>query len=142
MSEFAARFPVHVYWEDTDAGGIVYHSNYLKYMERARSDLVGRLDVPQASALTSPDGQLFVAVNAALRFRRTATLDDDLTVVTRVKQLRRASIVFEQNIFKGEELVTEGEVRVGCVNRSTMAPAPMSETLYERIRKMLDAAQD
>lgn len=142
MSKFAARFPVHVYWEDTDAGGIVYHSNYLKYMERARSDLMRRLDVSQASALTSPDGQLFVAVNAALRFRRTATLDDDLTVVTRVKQLRRASIVFEQNIFKGEELVTEGEVRVGCVNRSTMAPAPMSETLYKRIREMLDAAQD
>lgn len=141
MSEFAARFPVHVYWEDTDAGGIVYHSNYLKYMERARSDLMRRLDVSQASALTSPDGQLFVAVNAALRFRRTATLDDDLTVVTRVKQLRRASIVFEQNIFKGEELVTEGEVRVGCVNRTTLSPAPMSETLYERIREMLDAAE-
>lgn len=141
MSEFAARFPVHVYWEDTDAGGIVYHSNYLKYMERARSDLMRRLDVSQAAALTSPDGQLFVAVNASLRFRRTATLDDDLTVVTRVKQLRRASIVFEQNIFKGDELVTEGEVRVGCVNRSTMAPAPMSGTLYERIRAMLDAAQ-
>lgn len=141
MTEFAARFPVHVYWEDTDAGGIVYHSNYLKYMERARSDLMRRLDVSQASALTAPDGQLFVAVNATLRFRRTATLDDDLTVVTRVKQLRRASIVFEQNIFKGDALVTEGEVRVGCVNRTTMAPAPMRETLYERIRGMLDAAQ-
>ena len=126
MSQFTARFPVHIYWEDTDAGGIVYHSNYLKYMERARSDLMQRLAVSQAGELTNPDGQLFVAASVSIRYRRAARLDDDLTVVTRVKQLRRASIVFEQNVVNAKgELVTEGEVRVGCVSRSTLAPSAM-----------------
>ena len=66
MSQFTARFPVHIYWEDTDAGSIVYHSNYLKYMERARSDLMRRLAVSQAGELTNPDGQLFVAASDPL----------------------------------------------------------------------------
>ncbi|KAB7660327.1 YbgC/FadM family acyl-CoA thioesterase [Sutterella seckii] len=142
MSQFTARFPVHIYWEDTDAGGIVYHSNYLKYMERARSDLMRRLAVSQAGELTNPDGQLFVAASVSIRYRRAARLDDDLTVVTRVKQLRRASIVFEQNVVNAKgELVTEGEVRVGCVNRSTLAPSAMKDELYERICRLLDEAE-
>ena len=90
MSEYAARLPVHIYWEDTDAGGIVYHSNYLKYMERARSDMMRALNVSQAAELESPDGRIFVAANVSIRYRRAARLDDDLTVVTRVKALRRA----------------------------------------------------
>lgn len=142
MSQFTARFPVHIYWEDTDAGGIVYHSNYLKYMERARSDLMQRLAVSQAGELTNPDGQLFVAASVSIRYRRAARLDDDLTVVTRVKQLRRASIVFEQNVVSAKgELVTEGEVRVGCVSRSTLAPSAMKNELYERICRLLDEAE-
>ncbi|MDO5530810.1 tol-pal system-associated acyl-CoA thioesterase [Sutterella sp.] len=135
-----ARFPVEVYWEDTDAGGIVYHSNYLKYMERARSDLMRKLNVSQAAALTDPNGYLFVAASVTIRYRRAAKLDDRLTVVTRVTALRRASIVFEQNVMRGDELITEGEVRVGCVSRSTMSPAAMPDELYERIRALLDAA--
>ena len=65
MPEFTAEFPVEVYWEDTDAGGIVYHSNYLKFMERARSNLLKELKVAQANSLTDPDGVLFVAVSVA-----------------------------------------------------------------------------
>lgn len=96
MPEFTAEFPVEVYWEDTDAGGIVYHSNYLKFMERARSNLLKELKVAQANSLTDPDGVLFVAVSVAIRYRRAAKLEDHLTVRTRIKTLRRASIVFEQ----------------------------------------------
>ena len=117
MPEFTAEFPVEVYWEDTDAGGIVYHSNYLKFMERARSNLLKELKVAQANSLTDPDGVLFVAVSVAIRYRRAAKLEDHLTVRTRIKTLRRASIVFEQNVYRGSELITEGEVRVGAVSR-------------------------
>ena len=131
MPEFTAEFPVEVYWEDTDAGGIVYHSNYLKFMERK---------VAQANSLTDPDGVLFVAVSVAIRYRRAAKLEDHLTVRTRIKTLRRASIVFEQNVYRGSELITEGEVRVGAVSRRTMAPAAMPESLYEKIRALLDLA--
>ena len=136
MPEFTAEFPVEVYWEDTDAGGIVYHSNYLKFMERARSNLLKELKVAQANS----DGVLFVAVSVAIRYRRAAKLEDHLTVRTRIKTLRRASIVFEQNVYRGSELITEGEVRVGAVSRRTMAPAAMPESLYEKIRALLDLA--
>ena len=129
MPEFTAEFPVEVYWEDTDAGGIVYHSNYLKFMERARSNLLKELKVAQANSLT------------AIRYRRAAKLEDHLTVRTRIKTLRRASIVFEQNVYRGSELITEGEVRVGAVSRRTMAPAAMPESLYEKIRALLDLAE-
>ena len=141
MPEFTAEFPVEVYWEDTDAGGIVYHSNYLKFMERARSNLLKELKVAQANSLTDPDGVLFVAVSVAIRYRRAAKLEDHLTLRTRIKTLRRASIVFEQNVYRGSELITEGEVRVGAVSRRTMAPAAMPESLYEKIRALLDLAE-
>ena len=68
----------------------------------------------------------------AIRYRRAAKLEDHLTVRTRIKTLRRASIVFEQNVYRGSELITEGEVRVGAVSRRTMAPAAMPESLYEK----------
>lgn len=136
MAEFITEFPVEVYWEDTDAGGIVYHSNYLKYMERARSAMLKSLKVSQTES-----GYLFVAASVSIRYRRAARLEDSLTVRTRILQLRRASIVFEQNIWRGSELITEGEVRIGVVSRSTMAPAAMPEALYEKIRSLLESAQ-
>ena len=142
MPEYPARFPVRIYWEDTDAGGIVYHSNYLKYMERAHSDMMRALGLPQAGELARPDGRIFVAADVSIRYRRAARLDDDLTVVTRVKLLRRASIVFEQNVFRGDELVTEGVVRVACVSRATMTPCEMPEAVHELIRSVIGAAAE
>lgn len=141
MSPIVREFPVRIYWEDTDAGGIVYHSNYLKYMERARSDLMRVLGVSQEASLRDPDGIIFVAASIEIRYRRAAKLDDDLTVKTRVKSLGRASIVFEQNIWRGGELMTEGTVRVGAVSRRTMSPSPMAESLYDEIKAFLAAAE-
>ena len=69
-STFTDRFPVRIYWEDTDAGGIVYHANYLKYMERARSELLARLEVSQQDERQRPDGVLFVVVAVDLRYHR------------------------------------------------------------------------
>ena len=130
MSSFLARHPIRIYWEDTDAGGIVYHANYLKYMERARSDLLREIGASQAESLADDDGVIFVAASVSIRYRRGAKLDDDLEVRTRVKSLGRASIVFEQNIWRADELITEGEVRVGAVSRRTMAPTAMPKALY------------
>lgn len=137
MSAIARELPVRIYWEDTDAGGIVYHSNYLKYMERARSDLLRALGVSQEASLKDPDGIIFVAASAELRYRRAAKLDDELTVKTRVKSLGRASLVFEQNVWRGDELLTEGIIRVGAVSRRTMSPAPMPDELYEKIKAFI-----
>lgn len=128
-----STFPVRVYWEDTDAGGIVYHSNYLKYMERARSELIRALGISQEAERNNPEGLLFVAASVSIRYRRAARLDDELVVKTRVKSLGRASIVFEQNVWRGDELITEGEVRVGTISRAHMVPTPMPQDLYDKI---------
>lgn len=138
MADYPARFPVHIYWEDTDAGGIVYHSNYLKYMERARSDMMRVLNLSQSEELARPDGRIFVAADVSIRYRRAAKLDDDLMVVTRIKLLRRASIIFEQNVYRGEELITEGTVRVACVNRATMSPCEMPDVMHKRMLAFLE----
>ena len=140
MQDSTGSFPVRVYWEDTDAGGIVYHSNYLKFMERARSELIRSLGISQEAERSDPEGLLFVAASVSIRYRRGAKLDDDLEVRTRVKSLGRASIVFEQNIWRADELITEGEVRVGAVSRRTMAPAAMPKALYERIAEFTRGA--
>ena len=129
-----AHFPVRVYWEDTDAGGIVYHANYLRFMERARSDLLRQIGFSQDGQRGREDGILFVVASAELTYHRGAKLDDDLTVSTRIEKLGRASMIFEQIITRGEERITSANVRVGVVNAVTMAPARMPADVYEKIQ--------
>ena len=129
-----AQFPVRVYWEDTDAGGIVYHANYLRFMERARSDLLRQIGFSQDGQRSREDGILFVVASAELTYHRGAKLDDDLTVNTHIEKLGRASMIFEQIITRGEERITTGRIRVGVVNALTLAPTPLPPDVYEKIR--------
>ena len=129
-----AHFPVRVYWEDTDAGGIVYHANYLRFMERARSDLLRQIGFSQDGQRGREDGILFVVASAELTYHRGAKLDDDLTVNTRIEKLGRASMIFEQIITRGDERITTGRIRVGVVNALTLAPTPLPPGVYEKIR--------
>ena len=138
-STFIDRFPVRVYWEDTDAGGIVYHANYLKYMERARSELLIRLGISQQEERQRADGVLFVVAGIELRDHRAAVLDDNLTVVTTIRQIRRASLEFEQNIFRAEERITTGTVRVACVSVANMRPAPIPDDMFHRIQDLISS---
>ena len=87
------RFPVRVYWEDTDAGGIVYHANYLKFMERARSDMLRRIGFGQNDQRGREDGVLFVVASLNIAYHRAAVLDDDLEVITSIEKLGRASLI-------------------------------------------------
>lgn len=132
------RFPVRVYWEDTDAGGIVYHANYLKFMERARSDLLRQLGFGQDAQRDREDGVLFVVASLSINYHRGAKLDDDLEVVTRLEKLGRASLIFEQNIYRGDVRMTTGRVRVGVISARTHAPTPIPDDLYEKIRPFLE----
>ncbi len=134
-----ARFPIRVYWEDTDAGGIVYHANYLKFMERARSDLLRQLGFGQDAQRDRDDGVLFVVASLNINYHRAAKLDDDLEVVTRLEKLGRASLIFEQNIFRGEERITTGKVRVGVIGARSHMPTPIPDDLYEKIRPWAEA---
>lgn len=125
-------FPVRVYYEDTDAGGVVFYANYLKYMERARTELLRSFGFDQ-HLLAVEDDALFAVVKVTVNYRRPARLDDALEVSARVTHLGRSSMVFEQSIRRGDgELLCDGEVRVACL---TAAFKPRS--IPESIRKSL-----
>ena len=131
------RFPVRVYWEDTDAGGIVYHANYLRFMERARSDMLRRIGFGQNEQRGREDGVLFVVAFLNITYHRGAVLDDDLDVITSIEKLGHASMIFEQKILRGEEPIATGKVRVGVIGAKSYAPTPLPDDLYETIKAFM-----
>jgi acyl-CoA thioester hydrolase len=104
---FAAR----VYFEDTDFSGIVYHANYLRYMERARSDMVRQLGMDQNAAYESGEG-VYAVVDLTMKYLSPAKLDDDLVVISTVKKLRAASVIIDQKIMRGMDQITSASVHV------------------------------
>ena len=103
------RFAVRVYFEDTDAAGIVYYANYLKFIERARSDLLRLLGVDQRAAMETREGAYAVA-EARIKYHRPAKLDDDLLVVSTVSAVRGASVTIHQRVRRGEELLADATI--------------------------------
>jgi acyl-CoA thioester hydrolase len=103
------RFALRVYFEDTDTAGIVYYANYLRFMERARSDMLRAIGVDQRAALESGEG-VYAVAEAQIKYRRPAKLDDALLVVSRVAEVRAASCVIHQRVMRGEEILTDATV--------------------------------
>ncbi|MGF1549153.1 MAG: tol-pal system-associated acyl-CoA thioesterase [Sphingomonadaceae bacterium] len=103
------HFACRVYFEDTDAAGIVYYANYLKYMERARSDMLRALGIDQRAALEGGEG-VYAVAEVHIRYRRPARLDDALLVLSRPTAIRAASAVIQQRVMRGEELLAAAEV--------------------------------
>ena len=127
----AFSFPIRVYWEDTDAGGIVFYANYLKFFERARTEWLRSLGLAQHQ-LKQTTGGMFVVTESNVRYVRPARLDDELIVTATVKEIGKASMIIEQQaLLKAEQsipsiaLLCEGSVRIGWVNASTLQPARM-----------------
>ncbi|MGB7407467.1 MAG: YbgC/FadM family acyl-CoA thioesterase [Pontixanthobacter sp.] len=107
-------YAVRVYYEDTDLSGIVYHANYLRWFERARSDVLRMLDIDQRAAIEAGQGAYAVA-DMQLRYLRPAKLDDDVVIQTRCTQVKAASVVMQQQAFRQQELLCEATLRVGFV---------------------------
>ncbi|CAM3608797.1 tol-pal system-associated acyl-CoA thioesterase [Bordetella flabilis] len=118
---------VRVYYEDTDAGGVVFYANYLKYMERGRTEWLRALGFDQ-SRLARESGLLFVVRNLDMAYRRPARLDDVLTIRSRVTRVGRASIHFAQRAERSGELLAEGNIQVCCVD-VVMKPAELPAEL-------------
>ena len=116
---------VRVYWEDTDAGGVVFYANYLKFFERARTEWLRALGVGQ-QALRDSTGAIFVVTNTSVRFRAPARLDDELRVTVFLRQRGTASMTIAQQAWRGSvgegTLLVEGEIRIGCVDHGTFRP--------------------
>ncbi len=128
------QIPVRVYYEDTDAAGIVYHANFLKYMERARTEWLRALGFEQ-NDLAQRFNLAFVVRSAALDFQRPARFNDSLQSICRLQRCGRASIEFEQDVVaETGSLLCRGQIRVGCVNLREMAAMRMPEEIYLRIR--------
>jgi acyl-CoA thioester hydrolase len=103
------RFALSVYFEDTDAYGIVYYANYLKFMERARSDMIRAVGVDQAAELKT-SGSAYAVVEVDIKYRRPARLGEDLQVVSTVEQVRASSVDIQQRVMRGPELLTNATV--------------------------------
>jgi len=119
---------IRVYWEDTDAGGVVFYANYLKFFERARTEWLRSVGVEQR-VLQAETGCIFVVSEVHLRYLASARLDDLLTVGVRTLQQGKASMELEQQVWRGDTLLAEGRVRVGCVNAVTMRPCRIPNTI-------------
>ncbi len=119
--------PIRVYWEDTDAGGVVYHASYVRFLERARSEWLRARGVEQGMLLR--DEGVLLAIHAMrLDFRRPARLDDLLEVTTELTRRRSASLVMRQTIARGDERLVDAEVRAACLDRD-FRPRPLPERL-------------
>jgi acyl-CoA thioester hydrolase len=117
-------FPVRIYWEDTDAGGVVYHASYIRFLERGRTEFLRAHGVDQG-ALLRETGAAFVVRRLAVEFLRPARLDDLVTVETAPARIGRASLILEQAIRHGPDLLVEAQVTCACVRggRASRLPA-------------------
>ena len=108
------HFALRVYFEDTDVSGVVYHGNYLKYMERARSDMLRAAGIDQRAAIESGEG-VYVVADLAIKYRASAKLDDDLVVLSEVLEVRAASCTIHQRVIRGQEVLSEARVTAAFV---------------------------
>ena len=111
------RFPIRVYFEDTDLSGIVYHANYLRYMERARSDMLRLAGIDQR-AHQEAGGGAYAVTALAIRYRAPAKLDDALVVLTILRQVRAASVDIQQRVMRGRAILTQADVTAALVGAS------------------------
>jgi tol-pal system-associated acyl-CoA thioesterase len=132
---FAYSFPVRVYFENTDAGGVVYHAEYLKFLERARTEWLRHLGFDH-QALARLHHAMFVVTAVAIDFIKPARLDDTLSVGVHLESLGKARCVFAQDIRREDETLVKAKVTVACVTDLAMKPVEIPPAL----RKKMEAA--
>jgi acyl-CoA thioester hydrolase len=133
-------WPIRVYYEDTDAGGVVYHSNYLKYLERARSEWLRALGFEQ-DRLMSDEQVVFAVRSVAIDYLKPARFNDELRVRTRVGKLGTASIDFEQRIERADGLaVSAAKVTVVCIDMQAFRPRALPVNIQLAIKRCIDHA--
>jgi len=129
----AFRFPVRVYWEDTDAGGVVFYANYLKFFERARTEWLRSLGIEQQT-LADTSGVVFVVRSTSVEYNAPARLDDQLQIRTDIERVGPASVQFAQEAWREGVLLASGQIRVGCVDKITFRPAPIPAPVLATIK--------
>ena len=127
-------WPVRVYYEDTDSGGVVYYANYLKFMERARTEYLRSLGFEQ-DRLRKEQGVLFAVHSLQVNYRQPARFNDTLDISAEISDIRRTSLTFSQHVLQhGEgDLLCEGQVRIACVEDGSFRPTPIPETIRSEL---------
>lgn len=135
MASPVFTWPVRVYWEDTDAGGIVYYANYLKFMERARTEWLRALGLEQGP-LQENEGLIFVIVDTQLQFKKPAHYGDQLSITATVTEHTRATLTFTQTVLRDSaagEVLVAGDVRVACLDAKLFRPRGLPKTLVAQL---------
>jgi acyl-CoA thioester hydrolase len=128
----AFTWPIRVYWEDTDAGGIVFYANYLKFFERARTEWLRALGITQ-SRLRDESGGIFVVSETTVRYLAPSRLDDELLVTAQLEAAGRASLIIAQKAFRGDTLLCDGTIRIGWVDAATLRPERIPPAILQAL---------
>ncbi len=132
MTSVVFSHALRVYWEDTDAGGVVFYANYLKFFERARTEWLRARGIGQ-QRLRDESGAIFIVTDTALKYLAPARLDDALQISVELSALGRASLVFQQQAWRADTLLCQGSIRVGCVDALTFRPRRLPPTVLEAL---------
>ena len=132
MTEFSV--PMRVYIEDTDAGGIVYYANYLKFMERARTEYMRSLGYGKVALF---DGLQLVVHDLQLKYHKPAVLDDEIIVSAKLTGVTRVTFSMSQTVYLGDQLLVEGSVRVACINADTKRPNAVPKEMFEHLTRQI-----
>ena len=132
-------WPVRVYYEDTDSGGVVYYANYLKFMERARTELLRSLGFQQDQLQQELD-IIFAVHSANIQYKKPARFNDELKVITSIALLGKASILFKQTVYLvsspgGDEVLAEAEIKIACLKAESFIPKSIPASIKEKIKK-------
>lgn len=137
MSTFA--FPVRIYWEDTDAGGVVFYANYLKFFERARTEWLRAAGVEQQQLREETDA-MFVVAEVQTRYLSAARLDDVLRITVHIEEQGAASMVIAQEAWRGDTLLAQGRIRIGCVQAASLKPCRIPKQVLAALSAVDSAA--
>lgn len=130
--------PIRVYYEDTDAAGVVYYATYLRFCERGRTECLREIGFEQA-ALLAAQRLAFVVRSVEAHYRSPARLDDALEVLSRVESLGGASLVFAQRVVRGADLLFDGRFRIACVHVDKQRPVPLPQAVRSRLERLVQA---
>lgn len=140
MSGAEFSYKLRVYIEDTDAGGIVYYVNYLKFMERARTEMMRSLGFGKDYIFNRD--LMFVVRDVAVRYRLPAQLDDELAITAAIRELGGATMRLQQTVRRGDQLLAEGEVTIACVDRAGVKPRRLPREMLQSLRAAWPAGSE
>ena len=132
VSHLPFKWSIRIYFEDTDSGGVVYHSNYLKFMERARTEWLRSLQINQAE-LKKKDKIMFVVANVNIDYKKAARFNDELDIETSLDNIGASKVDLTQNIMKNSDLYTSAKVNIACIHSETFKPQRIPKLIKQKM---------